>query len=43
MAPMTMGIVGGLLRGEHGISTPSKNDVYVEANELVCQLGKSLW
>jgi hypothetical protein len=33
---------GGLLRGEHGVGTPSKNDVYVEADELICQLWKSL-
>src|SRR5207245_3883586 len=33
---------GGLLRGEHGVGPPSKNDVYVEADEVVRQLGKSL-
>src|SRR5215470_5471567 len=32
---------GGLLRGEHGVGTPRENDVYVEADELVRQLGKS--
>jgi hypothetical protein len=31
---------GGLLRGEHGVGPPSKNDVHVEADEVVCQLGK---
>jgi hypothetical protein len=33
---------GGLLSGERGVGPPSKNDVYVEADEIVCQLGKSL-
>src|SRR5712691_9989495 len=33
---------GGLLRGEHGVGPPSKNDVYVEADEIVRQLGKPL-
>src|SRR5205814_3156763 len=33
---------GGLLRREHGVGPPSKNDVYVEADEFVRQLGKSL-
>src|SRR5262249_23726974 len=33
---------GGLLRGEHGVGTPRENDVYVEADELIRQLGKSL-
>src|SRR6476646_11094836 len=33
---------GGLLRGERGVGAPSKNDVYVETNELVRPLGKSL-
>ena len=38
-----MGIVGsGPFRGEHGVGPPSKNDVYVEADEVVCQLGKPL-
>ena len=32
----------GLLRGEHGVGAPSKNDVYIETDELVRQLGKSL-
>jgi hypothetical protein len=30
----------GPFRGEHGVGPPSKNDVYVEADEVVCQLGK---
>src|SRR5262245_24175797 len=33
---------GGLLCREHGVGTPSKNDVYVEADEIVRELGKSL-
>src|SRR5262249_25726795 len=33
---------GGLLRGERGVGPPSKNDVYVEADEIVRQLGKPL-
>src|SRR5205823_7585816 len=33
---------GGLLRGEHGVGPPSKYNVYVEADEVVGQLGKSL-
>src|SRR5438067_9336129 len=33
---------GGLLRGEHGVGTPRENNVYVEADELIRQLGKSL-
>src|SRR3954452_18357933 len=32
----------GLFRGEHGVGPPSKNDVYVEADEVVRQLGKPL-
>src|SRR5262249_60888345 len=31
-----------LLRGEHGVGTPCENDVYVEADELIRQLGKPL-
>ena len=33
---------GGLLRGEHGVGPPSNNDVYVEADEVIRQLGKPL-
>ena len=33
---------GGLLRGEHGVGPPSNNDVYVEVDEVVRQLGKPL-
>src|SRR6266446_5472738 len=33
---------GGLLRREHGVGTPRENDVYVEADEFVRQLGKPL-
>src|SRR6266404_5989994 len=33
---------GGLLRGEHGVGPPSKNDVHIEADEVIRQLGKSL-
>jgi hypothetical protein len=33
---------GGLLRGEHGVGPPSNYDVYVEADEVIRQLGKSL-
>ncbi len=33
---------GGLLRGEHGVGPPSKNDIHVEADEVVRQLGKPL-
>ena len=33
---------GGLLRGERGIGPPSKYDAYVEADEVIRQLGKSL-
>jgi hypothetical protein len=33
---------GGLLRREHGVGPPSNKDVYVEADEVVRQLGKSL-
>src|SRR5262249_17529259 len=33
---------GGLLRREHGVGPPSKYDIYVEADELVRQLGKPL-
>src|SRR5215470_16702316 len=33
---------GGLLRREHGVGPPGKNDVNVEADEVVRQLGKPL-
>src|SRR5262249_26323518 len=33
---------GGLLRGEHGFGPQSKNDVHIEADEVVRQVGKSL-
>src|SRR5260370_16608929 len=33
---------GRLLRGERGVGPPSKYDVYVEADEIVRQLGKPL-
>ena len=31
---------GGLLRGEHGVDPPSKNDIHIEADEVIRQLGK---
>ena len=31
-----------MLCGEHGVGPPSDNDVYVEADEVIRQLGKSL-
>ena len=33
---------GGLLRSKRGVGPPSKNDVYVEADEIVRQLWKPL-
>src|SRR6266480_38084 len=33
---------GGLLRSEHGVGAPGKNDVNFEADEVVRQLGKPL-
>src|SRR4029077_7765660 len=33
---------GGRLRGEHGIGAPRKNDVNVEAEQIVRQFGKPL-
>src|SRR5262245_41764884 len=33
---------GGLLSSEHGVGPPSKYHVYVEADEVIRQLGKSL-
>src|SRR5258707_14533668 len=33
---------GGLLRREYGVGPPSKNDVYVKADEIVRHLGKPL-